>query len=85
MVRRSDIITIERGPFLGALIYGTYGVIRGLSAWWLIAFGQILRARRGVKFDDISVWLIRRRPIATVVAAGQLLFLGVTVAIAVGL
>jgi hypothetical protein len=36
-------------------------------------------------FNDISEWLIRRRPVATVIAAGQLLFLGVAVAIAVGL
>lgn len=72
-------------PLLGAAIYGIYGLVRGLAAWWLIVVGHVLRARRGTMFNEISEWLIRRRPAATVVAAGQLLIVGITFAIAVGL
>jgi hypothetical protein len=36
-------------------------------------------------FDEISDRVIPRRPVPTVVMTGQLLFVGVTIAIAVGL
>lgn len=70
--------------FAGAAIYGTYGLVRGLGAWGLIASSAILRRKRGMSFDDIALWLIARHRAAQVVAAGQLLVLGIAFAIAVG-
>jgi hypothetical protein len=65
-------------PELGAVIYGTYGLIRGLGAVFMLL--SMLRLR-----VDISDWLIKQYGIARVLAAGQLVFLGVTIAIIVGL
>ena len=65
-------------PVFGALIYGTYGLIRGLGAV-LILVGML-----GLKVD-VSDWLIERYGAARVLAAGQLLLLGVASAIVVGL
>jgi hypothetical protein len=65
-------------PVLGALIYGTYGLIRGLGAVFIL-FGML-----GLKID-VSDWLIERYGAARALAAGQLLLLGVASAIVVGL
>ena len=64
--------------WLGAVVYGTYGLIRGLGAVF------ILLLMLGLKVD-ISDWLIRRYGAARVLAAGQLVLLGVSTSIVVGL
>ena len=64
--------------WLGAVVYGTYGLIRGLGAV------VILLVMLGLKVD-ISDWLIRRYGAARVLATGQLILLGVSTSIVVGL
>ncbi len=66
------------GPVLGAVVYGTYGLLRALGAVF------ILLGTLSLKFD-VSDWLMKRYGAARALAAGQLLFLGVTSAIVVGL
>lgn len=76
--------TIPLGTFLvgdaayGAIIYGTYGLVRALGAVF------ILLGTLGFKIDA-SDWLIERYGAARNLAAGQLVFLGVATAIVVGL
>ena len=65
-------------PAFGAVIYGTYGLIRALGAVFILL--GIFRFK-----VDISDWLIARYDTARVLAAGQLVFLGVASAIVVGL
>jgi hypothetical protein len=64
-------------PKLGAAIYGTYGLIRGLGAVFILLGMLRLKA-------DISDWLIERYAAARILAAGQLVFLGVATAVVVG-
>lgn len=64
-------------PWLGAAIYGAYGAVRGMSVW-LIFFGL---ARRNEHWDE---WLLSQKETATLVAAGQLLLLGIVTVIGVG-
>src|SRR5918995_199482 len=61
-------------PRLGATIYGTYGLVRALGAVFI--FLGILRFK-----VDVSDWLIERYGAARVLAAGQLVFLGVALPI----
>jgi hypothetical protein len=63
---------------LGAAIYGTYGLIRGLGAVLILLVMFSSRA-------DISDWLIEQYRAARILAAGHLVFLGVATAIVVGL
>ncbi|MBA2346457.1 MAG: hypothetical protein H0V83_15470 [Rubrobacter sp.] len=76
--------TIPLGAFLvgapafGAVIYGTYGLIRALGAVF------ILLGILGWKID-VSDWLIEHYGVARALAAGQLVFLGVATTIVVGL
>ena len=65
-------------PVFGALIYGTYGLIRGLGAVFILL--AMLRLK-----IDISDWLIRRYGVTRILASGQLVLLGVASAIVVGL
>lgn len=65
-------------PVFGAVIYGTYGLIRALGAVF------ILLGILGFK-TDVSDWLIERYGAARSLAAGQLVLLGVVTAIVVGL
>ncbi len=65
-------------PRLGAIIYGTYGLVRALGAVFILL--GMLRFK-----VDISDWLIERYGAARVLAAGQLVFLGVALTIVVGL
>jgi len=65
-------------PLLGAAAYGAYGLVRGLAAP-LILLIQI-RSK-----TDISHWLVINNKPARVLAAGQLLLLGVVTAVVVGL
>jgi hypothetical protein len=63
---------------LGAIIYGTYGLVRALGAVFILL--GMLRFK-----VDVSDWLIGRYDAARVLAAGQLVFLGVALTIVVGL
>lgn len=63
---------------LGAAIYGTYGAARGVAVWGII----LVLARRAD--NDITGWLVGHRGTARIVAAAQLVFLGVTMAIVMG-
>ena len=65
-------------PRLGAAIYGTYGLIRGLGAVFILLGMFRLKA-------DISDWVMERYGAARVLAAGELIFLGVALTIVVGL
>ncbi len=65
-------------PVAGAAIYGTYGLVRALGAP-VILLGT---ARLGT---DISDRLIKGYAVARVLAASQLVFLGIATAIVVGL
>ncbi len=65
-------------PELGAIIYGTYGFVKGAGAWGII-FGK-----RTMSFD-VSNWLFEHIKTAKILAAGQLTFLGVVVSIIVGI
>jgi hypothetical protein len=65
-------------PVAGAAIYGTYGLVRALGAP-VILLGT-------ARLDtDISDRLIKGYAVARVLAASQLVFLGIATAIVVGL
>jgi hypothetical protein len=66
-------------PLLGGLIYGTYGVSRGISVW-LIMYG-LARWRH----DDWAQWLLGQKDMARTILSLQLLLIGVTVSIVIGL
>ena len=65
-------------PILGATIYATYGLMRGLAAPMILLGTLRLKA-------DVSDWLIMHREATQVPVAGQLILTGVAVAVAVGL
>ena len=65
-------------PRLGAVVYGTYGLLRGLGAVFILLVMLVL------KFD-VSDWLIGRYGAARALTTGQLIFLGVSTSIVVGL
>jgi hypothetical protein len=65
-------------PGAGAAIYGTYGLVRALGAVVILLGMTRLET-------DISDRLIEGYGLARTLAAGQLVFLGVTTAIVVGL
>ncbi|MCB9010027.1 MAG: hypothetical protein H6656_22090 [Ardenticatenaceae bacterium] len=65
-------------PWAGAAIYGVYSTTRGMAVWAII----LGLARRRENWDE---WLLKRKETARIVAAAQLLFLGIAVVIAVGL
>ena len=62
---------------IGAVIYGTYGLVRGGMAPVLL-LGEIRQKA------DVSDWLILQTKLARVLAAGQLVFVGVTVISLIG-
>jgi hypothetical protein len=63
---------------LGAVIYGTYGLTRSLGAVFVLV-GML------VSKTDASDWLLERYGDARILAAGQLVFVGVSTSIVVGL
>ncbi len=65
-------------PAFGALIYGTYGLIRALGAVFILL--GILRLK-----IDVSDWLVEQYGTARLLASGQLVFLGVATAVVVGI
>jgi hypothetical protein len=70
---------LSGGPVLGATLYGAYGLVRGVAApLMMLVMGRIKEA-------NLSQWLILHNTSARVLAAGQLVLLGVAVAVAIGL
>ena len=66
-------------PIWGLIIYGTYSTVRGMAVWVIIlGLGRYHK-------DDLGDWLIRKKETARLLTAGQLLFLGIVITIAVGL
>jgi len=65
-------------PLAGAAIYGLYGATRGMAVW-AIVLGL------APKHANWDAWLLRHKETAGVLAAGQLLLLGLAVVIAIGL
>jgi hypothetical protein len=65
-------------PVLGAVIYGTYGLTRSLGAVFVL-LGMLISK------TDASDWLLERYGDARILAAGQLVFVGVSTAIVIGL
>jgi hypothetical protein len=65
-------------PDAGAALYGVYAATRGLAVW-----GLLLGFHRFVGPEWPS-WLLARKLLARRVAASQLVFLGVVVAVVVG-
>jgi hypothetical protein len=65
-------------PWAGAAIYGIYGITRGMAVWAII----LGLARKRENWDE---WLLGQKETAYLVAAVQLLFLGIVIVIAVGL
>lgn len=66
-------------PVFGALLYGIYGFVRGIMVWVLISGPA---KKYGEEFADR---LIGYNKIARLITTGQLLFLGIVVAIVIGL
>jgi hypothetical protein len=69
---------LSGSPVLGATIYGAYGLVRGVAAPLMML---VMARIKEVKFNR---WLMLHNRAARVLAAGQLVLLGVTVVIAVG-
>lgn len=67
-------------PILGAAIYGAYSLVRGASVWVLI-----FSAINGLLGEDWGENFVLRIPAAQMVAAGQLVFVGMAGMIALGL
>ena len=65
-------------PVAGAIIYGTYGLVRALGA--VVMLVGMMRSGK-----DISDRILLGYGAARVLAAGQLVFLGVAIAIVVGI
>lgn len=65
-------------PVLGMVIYGTYGLTRSLAAVFVV-LGMLISK------TDASDWLLERYGDARILAAGQLVFVGVSTAVVVGL
>lgn len=65
-------------PGLGAAIYGMYGLVRGIGAWGIIVGNRAASFNFADRLSD-------HLKAARVLAAGQLVTLGIAVAIIVGL
>lgn len=59
-------------PILGVMIYGTFGLVRGLAPVFILGLG-----RRRPEWD-FSGWLVSRARFARVLTSGNLLLLGVS-------
>ncbi|SRR6266540_3184344 len=68
---------------VGAALYGTYGVARGLAPWEIVGAGRVIRRMRN-RETDLGWWLVERGGVARGVAAAQLGLLGMTVGIGLG-
>jgi hypothetical protein len=63
----------------GALLYGSYSLARGAAVWVII-----LGPRRRIGGDAIALWLLGQTSTARMLTAGQLMLVGVAVALAFG-
>lgn len=68
-------------PELAAVIYGTYGTVRGLAVWAVI----LGLSRWFGSGKNTGLWLVQHFEAARVIAAGQLVLLGAVIAFTVGL
>jgi hypothetical protein len=66
-------------PVIGGMLYGLYGLVRGGFVWVLIP--GLARYRVG---GPPSVWLLELNLAARVIAAGQLILVGIAVVLSVG-
>jgi len=66
-------------PALGAVVYGVYGLVRGGAVWPLI-----LSLSRQPGATPLADRLLLYAPVARAIAAGQLLVVGLAVAVALG-
>lgn len=71
-------------PLLGAIVYGTYGAVRALSAWGWIAF-SIRATNNGDDASAIPLRVFRCAHAAGYVSAAQLAGIAMITLIAVGL
>jgi hypothetical protein len=60
---------------IGVLLYGTYGFVRSAVA---------SRACPACRGNTVAMWMLRQGHTARVLAASQLVLLGIAVAVAVG-
>jgi len=67
-------------PGYGALMYGAYGLTRGIGA-----AGILIAVRKQGGLNDVADWLFRRTNLAHLVTSQQLLLVGVVTAVAVGI
>lgn len=69
----------------GAMVYGTYGLTRGLGAGLFIAAAWVGRARFGANTDSIAKWALKKHPVAQRLAGAHLLAFGLAVVATVGM
>lgn len=69
---------LSGNPLLGGIVYGTYGLVRGLGPW------PVILAQKATK-ADAQEWLIERHGLARGLAAAQLVLLGTAAAVVFGL
>lgn len=69
-------------PFPSAVVYGSYGLGRGVAAWGLIALFAVAQ-RSGEPRPAVKV--LERRELATRIGAAQLLGVGAIILVAFGL
>lgn len=62
----------------GAVVYGTYGAVRGMAVWPIIGLGRWRRM-------DATEWLIGQANTARALAGGQLVVVALAVVAGVGL
>lgn len=67
-------------PFIGALFYGMYGLVRCASVW-----ARLVGPLRRVPSHEIDLWLLQRNEFAKKAAATYLIFLSLAIAVSVGL
>lgn len=67
---------------LGAAIYGSYSIVRRMAIWVLILGASRISQWLEERYGD---WLTRHMNAARVVAAGQVVFIGMVVGIVIGL
>lgn len=65
---------LSADAILGAVLYGTYGFVRGSLAPLLLCAEQ-LRGNRGI--DALAMSMLRRAPVARRLAAAELLAIGI--------
>ncbi len=72
-------------PIIAALLYGCYGLLRGLAVWAWIGAGRFIGPQLGLRFDDMATHVLLSRPVARSISGAYLLLLGAALAVAIGL